>query len=322
MPPEQSHHGVAPEGVPSNSNASVPTEFDSNYPHLRVETAAMLAATEAERCYHIHEDRFILTECAKQVLRALKDVHNRPKGVRPPCLAIIGGSNEGKSAVIRRFLKDFEAVTDEMVAGNTDQMRIVCTEMPPRATEPRTCLALARAMGLPGYGSTKSRVVSDNVYRALKAKQVEMLILNEAQHAAHIPSQEREVTCDLMKGISNLGISVVTVGTPELIPMLSHDVQIANRMRVVRLVSFKKGDALSDFLDTLETYYPLPERSDLGSTEMMAEIYKRTNGITGEVVQLCNAVAVHAVRTKQPRITLKLLRDTIVLPPASSGIAA
>lgn len=282
----------------------------------------MLMASEPERCYYIHGDRFITHPRAKDALSALKDVLYRPKGVRPPCLALVGGSNDGKSALIRRFLKDFEAITDEAAAGNTDRMRIVSVEMPPRATEPRTCLAIARAMGLPGYGTTKSRVVSDNVYRALKAKAVEMLILNEAQHAAHIPAMERSVTCDLMKGISNLGVSVVAVGTPELIPMLSNDVQIANRMRIVRLVSFAKDENFSAFLNTLATYYPLPEPSDMGSTEMMAAIYKRTNGVTGEVVQLCNAAAVHAVRTKKPRITVELLRDTITLPPASSGIAA
>ncbi|HVZ65077.1 MAG TPA: TniB family NTP-binding protein [Lacunisphaera sp.] len=314
--------GDTPQVVPPSSNPSVRPGFDPKHPHLRLEAASLLTASEADRCYYIYQDRFILHPNAKDALAALKDIRNRPKGVRPPCLALIGGSNEGKSALIRKFLKDFEAVTDETVAGNTDQMRIVCVEMPPRATEPRTCLAIARAMGLPGYGSTKSRVVSDNVYRALKAKGVEMLILNEAQHAAHLSDRERSVTCDLMKGISNLGISVITVGTPELGPMLSHDVQIANRMRIVRLISFAKGESLSAFLNTLETFYPLPERSDLGSPELMAAVYHRTNGITGEVVQLCNAAAVHAVRTKQPCITLELLRKTIMLPPASSGVVA
>ncbi len=322
MNTETASNSDSPEGNLHTSSGSVPLGHDPKYPHLRLDTAAKLSAGAAERCFHIHEDRFIVHARAREVLGALKDVLYRPKGVRPPCLALVGGSNEGKSAVIRRFLKDYGAVTDEAAAGNADRMKIVAVEMPPRSTEPRMCLAIARAMGLPGYGTTKSRVVSDNVYRALKAKEVEMVIFNEAQHAYHLNSLERSVACDLMKGISNLGISVVAVGTPELLPLFSGDVQIANRMRLVRLVSFAKGNDFSAFLNTLESYYPLPEVSNLGADETMAEIYKRTNGVTGEVVQLCNAAAVHAVRTNQPRIDLSLLRATRVLPPANSGVAA
>lgn len=309
-------------GEPNDNNSSIPPGHDSKYPHLREEAAAMLTAETEQRCHFIRQDRFILHARAKKILSELKDILNSPKGVRPPCLALIGGSNEGKSAIIRRFLQDYEVITDETVAGNTDKMKIVSVEMPPRSTEPRMCLAIARAMGLPGYGTTKSRVVSDNVYRALRAKEVEMVIFNEAQHAYHLNALERSVSCDLMKGISNLGISVVAVGTPELRQLFSADVQIENRMRPYHLPSFAKDHDFCAFLHTLESYYPLPSASNLSSDVMMTTIYKLTNGVTGEVVQLCNAAAVHAVRTNKSSIDLALLRNARSLPTENLRNAA
>lgn len=302
-----------------NPNQSVPEGFDSNHPHLLVDTAQQLGKSVEERIQHIAMDKFVLHDAAKRVLGAMKEVLILPKGVRPPCLAVIGGSNQGKSATTKRFLRDYDA---DFTGYHLDmaEVPILSVEMPPRATEPRLCLAIARALGLTGYSNAKSRVVSDNVYRALKQKCVRLVIFNEAQHALNNSRLERSVVCDFIKGISNLGISVIAVGTEDALTLFAEDEQVSNRMRVERLTPFNNNSAaFTDFLHAIEAHYPLPQPSGLGSKPMAAEIYKRTLGNTGEVVMLCNAAAMLAVQTGAPCIDLPLLRKTVVRPTAKAA---
>lgn len=307
-----------PQTKPSNV-ASQPN-VSAQYPHLFEETAELLDRSIDEKVRHVFTDKFILTETAKKALGALKEIHQRPKDVvRPPCLAIIGNSNEGKTAISKRFFRDLGGDPARIV-GIHDEMSVVLVEMPPRATEPRVCLAIARALGLTAYGSaTKSRMVTDNVMRALVAKKVQMLMLIEFQHISPLPGPEQQVVFDLVKGISNHGISVVAVGTEEARVIMATDEQIANRMRVVRLNSFANDVHLWNFLHSLEHYYPLPKASGLSSPTMAKEIYSRTNGVTGEVVALCNAAAAYAIRNKLESVDLAVLKKAALFPPASNA---
>lgn len=296
------------------------SNISATHPHLFTEAAAFLEQPLEERVRYVHEDKFILHKSAKTVLSALKAIYNRPKNVvRPPCLAVIANSNEGKTAVAKRFFRDLGGDPSRFF-GVHDEMPVVLVEMPSRATEPRVCLAIARALGITAFGSAaKARMVTDNVMRALVAKKVQILMLIEFQHVDPIPTCERQVVYDLIKGISNHGISVVAIGTEEAKTCLAEDEQVANRMRVVRLSSFANDQPFRDFLHSLEHYYPLVKPSGLGSKAMADEIYSRTNGITGEVVEFCNAAAVFAMRKNLPCIDLAVLKATKLAPAANAA---
>jgi hypothetical protein len=300
-------------------------EISADYPHLFRSTAAMLDRPLEERTLMIHQDKFIMHTAARSALAAMKNIYNRPKNVvRPPCLAVIGNSNEGKTALVERFYADMTGEPPRRLGPNDgfqpgrDKMPIVLVEMPPRATEPRVCLAIARALNLTSYGTaTKSRMVTDKVMRALVSKQVQMLILIEFQHVHPNPTSERLVVYDLIKGISNHGISVVAVGTENARLCLGEDEQVANRMRVVRLQSFAHNQEFRDFLHSLEFYYPLPKASGLGTSVMAKEIYARTNGIVGEVVAFCNGAAEFALKKKLSCIDLAVLKVPHLFPAAN-----
>lgn len=310
---------IADQSIQSSPCAEEP-KISEAYTHLFDETAACLGNTLAERIRFCLQDKFILHKNAKVALAALKDVFNRPKNVvRPACLGVIGGSNEGKSAVANRCHEDLGGPAAH-IHSTCDEIPVVVVDMPPRSTEPRVCLAIARALGLGAFGSAiKSRMITDNVIRALSAKRARVLMLNEFQHVQPIPRSERQVVYDLIKDISNRGISLVAIGTEEAKTCLAEDEQIANRMRIVRLSSFANDQELRNFLHSLEHYYPLPKPSGLGSASFANEIYARTNGITGEVVSLCNAAAVYALRNELPCIDMNVMKKTIVLPAANAA---
>lgn len=317
--PIKPNGGEAASSNNDEAKGSPPTpEFDVKYNHLYVDTALHIDDSIEDRVKFCYEDRFILHDSAKAALAAMKDIYKRPSGaVRPACLALIANSNEGKTAVARKFFKDLGGDPAQFF-GHHDEMPVVLVEMPPRATEPRVCLAIARGLGLEGYNS-KARHVTDNVYRALVAKKVRVLVLIEFQHVDPLPKCERSVVLDLVKGISNHGISVIAIGTEQAKLVIAEDEQVANRMRVVRLHGFRNNENFRNFLHTLEPYYPLPEASGLSSPALAAEIYSRTNGITGEVVALCNAAAVWAVQNKRPCIDKKAIQSALIYPAANKA---
>lgn len=313
--------GPAASIFANSASASEKPRFDQEHPHLYEETAAYLKLSPDERVRFTHTDRFVVHENAKVVLSAMKDIYNRPSGaVRPACLGVIGASNEGKTATAKRFFRDLGGDPAKFF-GNHDEMPVLPVEMPPRATEPRVCLSIARALGLTGYGGAKARVVTDNVYRALVTKKVRVLMLMEFQHVAPLPYSERQVVFDLVKGISNHGISIIAIGTEEAKRIMCEDEQIANRMRIVRLKGFAKGQEFYNFLHSLEPYYPLPMPSGLSAPNLGDEIYGRTNGITGEIVALCNAAAAYAIRNGKPCIDKAVLKSASLFPAANAKAA-
>jgi hypothetical protein len=264
----------------------------------------MLVRSKEERIRYCYKNRYISHSNAEAVLDAMKDVYYRePGAVRPACLAVIGASNSGKSATVAQFCSEVGDATAK--AGSQDTMPVVKVDVPPRATEPRLGLAIARALGLGGYAGN-ARIVSDNVYRALQEKRVRVLLLNEIQHVEPIPSSERAIVLDFIKGISNSGISIIAVGTDTACELIARDEQVANRLRVIHLQNLvytrRNREEYLGFLNTLESFYPLPERSGLADPEFADAIYKGTNGVVGEIVLCCDTAAAYAIRNDRPRI--------------------
>lgn len=284
------------------------------YPHLMSEAARLIDASVYEKCRHILKDRCIYYPRFQCALDLINDIMGRPNGVRPGCLAVLGPANAGKSTLALAVQKEHGKPAGVFSLGNGGSHPLLVVEMPTRSTEPRICLAMARAMGLAGYGTSRSRVVSDNVFRGLEAQQVKMVIFNEAQHLDHLNSLERRIALDLIKSITNHAINVVLIGTESLEAALGQDPQITSRMRVFRMMPLSRGKELQNFVSALESCFPLPEQSNLADPKLSEFIYERTTGMVGDVVEFCNTAAIYAVRNGRSCIDIEVLRNTSVLP--------
>ena len=255
----------------------------------------------------VFEDKFILHPQAQKILSILKRTLAKPESERPAGHMIIGPSSSGKTGIINKLYRDLGGDPANRV-GASERMPILVVEMPPRATEPRVMLAMARALRLPVLTENESRKVTDIILRKLKERHVRMVVFLEFDHIGPIGAMERAVVFHLIKNITNEGISIVGAGTQKCVELILEDEQITSRLRPLYLHGFPKDQTFVNFVATLETFYPFPEPSYI-SRDHLDYVFQRTQGVAGEVVALLNEAAAWALRNGRNVIDQEALTD-------------
>ncbi|MBA4137011.1 MAG: hypothetical protein C0518_06825 [Opitutus sp.] len=249
----------------------------------------------------VYRDKFVVHALVKDPLSTLKESLQRPRVERPVCWLIIGPVNSGKSALVHRLQRDLGGDAEKKV-GATNEFPLLVIEVPSRPTEPRLNLAIARALRMPVASEHESRKISDTILRNLIQRKVRMVVFVEMDHFDPLPEDEQTVVFDFIKNITNEGIVVVGVGTENCRESIEKHEALASRFRLKFLTGFAQGAEFGDFLTTLESFYPLPARSFLDSEPLRTTIFKRTNGVVGEVTLLLNEAAAWALRQGRPCI--------------------
>ena len=278
------------------------TPLTEGAPHLSRQAQIALNLSIDERLQLVFSDKFVLHPQARRILGILKLAIGKPLSERPASFLIVGASGTGKTSLIHRFYRDLGGDSATRF-GASERMPIVVVEMPPRSTEPRVVLAIARSLRLPVVSERETRKVTDIILRKLKERGVRMVIFLEFDHLGTIAEQERQVVFHLLKNITNEGISVVGAGSQECVEYVLEDEQLTSRLRPLYLHGFPKDQSLADFVATLETFYPLPEASALWRDHLDL-IFARTNGVAGEIVYLLNEAAAWSIRNGHSCIQL------------------
>lgn len=249
----------------------------------------------------LFQDKFVVHALVKDTLSTLKESLQRPRVERPVCWLIIGPVNSGKSALVHRLQRDLGGDAERKV-GAINELPLLVIEVPSRPTEPRLNLAIARALRMPVASEHESRRISDTILRNLIQRKVRMIVFVEMDHFEPLQEDEQTVVFDFIKNITNEGIVVVGVGTEDCRKAIENHKALASRFRPRFLTGFAQGPEFCDFLTTLESFYPFPSRSFLESDNLRTAIFRRTNGVVGEVVLLLNEAAAWALREGRPCI--------------------
>lgn len=273
--------------------------------HLNESAQRLIKESIDTKIAAVFADKFILHPQAKNILSVLKRTLAKPESERPSGFVIIGPSSSGKTGIVNKLYRDLGGDPANRV-GASDRMPILVVEMPPRATEPRVVLAMARALRLPVVTESQSRKVTDIILRKLKERHVRMVVFLEFDHVEPISAQERSVVFHLIKNITNEGISIVGAGTQKCVELILEDEQITSRLRPLYLHGFPKDQTFVDFVATLESFYPFPEPSYI-SRDHLDFVFKRTQGVAGEVVALLNEAAAWALRNGRNTIDREAL---------------
>lgn len=296
MDPE--HLNPSSDGVPpvGESNNATGSDAQQHLLRLRPEALAALHASVEDRVRLCREDKFILYTDAKNALSKLKDLLSWPCCERPPGYLLSAPCDYGKTALVNRMLRDLGG--DAAVKpGVHDIIQLLVLSLCSRPTDVRIAMVIARVLKMPVFAGRESREIGDIVLREVKKRGIRVMVLQEFNNLAALPKNELEVAFDFIKDLTNLGISIVAVGTEISVNLVANDEEIASRLRPIRLGGFAPDQEFVDFLATLETFYPLPEASTLPN--FAEEVYRRTRGVIGDVVRLTNDAAVWSIRNNR-----------------------
>jgi hypothetical protein len=199
------------------------------FSHLHPAARAVLDHSGAERIAWLRTDRWIGYPRAHQVLTILEDLLTLPVRHRMPNLLIIGPTNNGKTMIVEKFLRDHPAAPS--ADGEHEVMPVVLMQMPSEPDLKRFYAAILRAVPAPPRPPRALLAkVEDFTLRLLQRLGLRVLIIDEVHNLLGGSSAQQRAFLNVLRSLGNtLRIPLVCVGIREAYLAIRSDEQLENR---------------------------------------------------------------------------------------------
>lgn len=287
-------------------------------------TANARAATDLppdERIAYIRKTKWFGYQTANDTLDRLEDLLTYPKSDRMPNLLITGDTNNGKTSIIREFIKRYPA--DDNLDGGAVRVPVFFMQAPPIPDEGRFYDEILELLFAPYSSTDKIGKKEKSALRYLKIVKARMLVIDEIHNLLAGPMNRQQAFLNAIKNLgNNLRIPIVGIGTKEAFRAIHTDKQLANRFKSIYLPKWEYGTEYRRLLASFEYTLALKESSGLSQPQMAKEILRMSEGVLGEISTIISEAAVKAVRANQESISLSTLRDIKwTLPSKRSTLA-
>jgi len=283
--------------------------------HLRPEARDLALLPANERLARLPANRWIGYTRASEAITLLGRLLDfEPGRVRPRNLLIVGPTNNGKTAIAERFLRDHPQRPS--ADGEHEIFPALLVQMPPAPTVARLYAAILAGLGVPGALRPRLPDHEGAALHLLRRVECRMLVIDELHNllAASIPRQHELL--NLLRYLGNeLRIPLACLGTREAYLAIRSDDQLENRFEPFLLPPWEDGAEFGRLLASFEAVLPLREPSGLGLPAMRASILRRSEGTIGEVAALLAAAAEAALLGGLERIDADSLETTVYQPP-------
>jgi len=271
--------------------------------HLKQETRRIAKLPPEERLSYLKSDRWIGYTRAQSALSEMSAlIEDQPGRVRPQNMLIVGPSNNGKSTIAEKFLRQNPSRVSE--GGDHQVIPVLSIQMPPDVTSGRFYALLLDSLGSPvGQGSRLERRSSIAV-DFMRTCEVRLLLIDELHNLLCVPSPRQREILGLIRYLGNdLRIPIVALGTREAYMALRLDDQLENRFQPFLLPRWENDEETGRVLASFETLLPLRECSGLGNPELSDLIIERSDGLIGEMHQLLAQATAYVLSNGNERIT-------------------
>jgi len=273
--------------------------------HLDEAVRPDLLLPDTRRIARIDRDRWIGYGRAREILAELDRILRSERRQRPDNLLIIGASNNGKTAIARRFLSGTQAPEDPAATHSTIPAALIQAPNGPRISHLLT--AIRATLGQPpGRRETIAQQRAET-YRMMRAVGLRLLLIDDL-HDIRGGGGLASMLVQLREIGAVLGVSLGCFATREIAAVLRQDDQLANRFELMTLPRWQIEDP--DYWRLLHTFgrrLPLRDASNLTDPDLAAAILARADGLIGAVTRLLRHAAVEAVRTGHERIDREML---------------
>jgi type II secretory pathway predicted ATPase ExeA len=272
------------------------------------------------RIAEVRKDFWVGYTSAKKILADLEDLFHFPRKIRMPNIAIIGDTNNGKSFILDRFVSKNSRPFDPNEDKTT--LPIVHIKLRPKADETRLYNAILSSLFASGPDRESADAKLDRVHRLLYQLDTQVLVVDEFQHSTCGTKQKIRELLNAVKNIgSELKMSIVIGGTPEVLNALQSDPQIANRFQPHHLSRWNMSDDYLSLLATIQLKLKLRKDYDLSADHIAKRILLLSGGIIGDMVDLLTCLTAIAIRTGTEAITEKMLKNEFLkeigwIPPS------
>ncbi len=279
------------------SGRSIPDD----HAHLSAAAQKLLVADEQTRIAAIRTDFWVAYPVAKKALADMRDLLDEPRNPRTRNLLLVGRSGNGKSSIVRRFVKENSRRIRE--DGQAD-FPVVAVDMPPDASETRFWSQVLRSLRVPFAESASPQRKMSQAFSVLEAVNCRAIIVDDV-HNANVsnPRQVKQFLNVLKQSSTELQIPIIAVGIEDALNMLRSDRQLFSRFEQLLLPRWSLDKDWLSLLSAFEMSLPLANRSDLGSRTFAPLLLSKSNATIGGLAWILRKAAVASIRDGSERIT-------------------
>lgn len=283
-------------------------------PNLAPQFRKYLEMSDEERIYFIQKDKWIDYPLANKVLLKMQDIFNAPKSIRSRGMLLYGDSNNGKTAILKKFYRDFSK--DEYIDEDGDLihlMPIVYVISESSSDESIMFSKILSAMNVPVNHKEKVTKKKEEVIYNLGIMKTKLIIIDEIQNVLQGPYNKMTQLITSLKTLNNTtAIPIILAGTQDAMSAISIDNQTKSRFKPLELPNWNNDENFSRFITTIEAMLPLKKASNLYQNyELLTYIHELSNGCIGEVIDILKDASIYAIRTQSEKITKKEIKEIL-----------
>ena len=283
-------------------------------PNLAPQFRKYLEMSDEERIYFIQKDKWIDYPLANKVLLKMQDIFNAPKSIRSRGMLLYGDSNNGKTAILKKFYRNFSK--DEYIDEDGDLihlMPIVYVISESSSDESIMFSKILSAMNVPVNHKEKVTKKKEEVIYNLGIMKTKLIIIDEIQNVLQGPYNKMTQLITSLKTLNNTtAIPIILAGTQDAMSAISIDNQTKSRFKPLELPNWNNDENFSRFITTIEAMLPLKKASNIYQNyELLTHLHELSNGCIGEVIDILKDASIYAIRTKSEKITKKEIKEIL-----------
>ncbi len=286
----------------------------SDYSHLMEGLWPLLDKPIEKKIHYILSDRWIGYSRANEILQKMDDLLTHPKIDRMPSMMVIGATNNGKTQLLNRFLKNHPPSRN--YGGEKIIAPVIGIEAPPGPSDSAFYGAILKRL-YERVPKSSGDDIRDKACEVLEKVQTRVLVIDELHNILAGSSKKQQLMLNAIKYVSNtLNMSIVGGGIESLINAVSVDSQLQNRLKPQRLPLWRDDEEFESLLESYEFILPLKEPSNLTSTRLANKILAMSEGTIGEISALINEAAIYALKKGDERINVDALNNCGFVSPS------
>ncbi|WP_428024303.1 TniB family NTP-binding protein [Arcobacter sp.] len=273
-----------------------------------------LDLSDEERIFFIQKDKWIDYPDANKILAKIEDIYNAPKSIRSRGMLLYGDSNNGKSAILKRFYRKF--AKDEYIDEDGDLihlMPLVYVIAEASSDESIMFTEILSSMNVPVNHKEKVSKKKEEAVFYLNLMKTKLIIIDEIQNVLHGPHNKMAQLITSLKTLNNkTGIPIILAGTQDAMSAISIDNQTKSRFKPYELPLWNNDENFLRFIATMEAMLPLKKASNIFKNyELLTYLHGLSKGCIGEAIDILKDASIYAIRTKSERITKKEIKESL-----------
>ena len=284
--------------------------------HLHDKTKEILNNySDSERIISIRKSKWIGYSQASNIISRFDELLNYPINHRMPNILLVGDSNNGKTALLNKFLKANQSFVEEETSKLV--VPVLLIQAPPEPDERRLYNAILESLFAPYNSSEKIEMKQQRVIHLLKKVELRLLIIDEIHHVLAGNLSKQRSFLNVLKFLSNeLRISMVCSGTKEAFNAIQTDPQLANRFEPKVLKKWRNDEEYLRLLASFERLLPLKEESMLIEPSISTKILAMSEGLIGEISRILELSSILAIESGLEKINKNILNNIDFVPPS------